>query len=116
MVHKIIANANGIEIWLDSSSADKKVSIENDVKKKLLLVDKKNKTKLAEQMKIDLQASIDHRILRTDMPFDDPAIISDPSRPDFFWDGDNLVARAVIVESVVWDGQRYVPVLKGARE
>ncbi len=114
-VHKIVANADGIEIWPDSRFSNKRTSTETDVKDKLPPQDKNDKTKIAAQMKIDLQNSIDHRDLRADMPSDDPAIISDPARPDFFWDGDDLVARAVIVESVTWDGERYAPILKRAR-
>ncbi len=115
MVHKIIASADGIEIWPDSREANKRSSTETDVKTRLLIGEREDKTKVSELMRQELQEEWDHRVARSRMPQDDPAVISDPRRPDFFWDGDDLVARSVIVESVTWDGERFVPVLKGAR-
>ena len=51
-----------------------------------------------------LQNLIDQRTLRTDLPADDPARISDPARPDWFWEGSDIVARPVVVSDPVWDG------------
>lgn len=114
-VHKIVADTNGIEIWPDSRLANRKMRTETDIKTRLPVGDRENKAKIAELMKQELQVELDHRVPRSSMPPEDPAVIADPRRPDFFWDGDDLVARAVIVESVMWDGERYVPLLVYAR-
>ena len=116
MVHKIVANADGVEIWRTSQESSRAIRTEADVKTRLALEDRENKIRIAELMKQELQAIIDHWVARSRLPQDDPAIQSDPSRPDFFWDGDDLVAREIIVESITWDGSRYVPVLRRARE
>ncbi len=69
-----------------------------------------------------LQERLATRTLVLDLSDDEPAKASDP-KADFgermFWEGQGgtkeLVSRAVIVESVVWDGARYVPSLRRAR-
>jgi len=51
------------------------------------------------------QQLIDVRIPLNDPEFvDDPAGIngSDPGRPDFFWDGGDLVARSIIISNVTF--------------
>lgn len=53
------------------------------------------------------QQLIDLRIPLTDPSLaDDPAGPNgaDPARPDFFWDGGDLVARSVIISNVHFDG------------
>ena len=48
------------------------------------------------------QELIDFRQAITDLPVDDPARISDPARPDFFWDGSDIVARSIIISDVAF--------------
>ena len=63
-----------------------------------------------------------------DLPADDPDKTADPMKGERMFHGDSdgkvqanpskndqLVSRSVIVESVVWDGDRYVPTLRRAR-
>ena len=54
-----------------------------------------------------VQAFLDVRIPRASLPSDDPDKLADPARPGLFWDGADLVARPVLVVSVVWDGTTY---------
>ena len=74
-----------------------------------------NFARKAEAARAALQAWIDDRLLLADMPADDPARISDPGLPHFFWGkldgtpdpaGPYLIGREVIVDSVTWDGTR----------
>ena len=53
-----------------------------------------------------LQAMLDVRQPRTGLPADDPDKTINPSRPDLFWDGTDLVGRAVLV-TVTWTGAAY---------
>lgn len=46
------------------------------------------------------QVLIDVRIPLADLPTDDPAKTTDPARPDFFHDGNDLVARPIIISNV----------------
>lgn len=77
------------------------------------------KDKMALAIQALLQFGLDTRIKIRDLPDDEPTKTVDPARSDFFWEGHDgnkeLVARPVIVESVVWDGTRYVPTLTRAR-
>lgn len=49
------------------------------------------------------------------VPLSDPSLVndpagpngSDPARPDFFWDGGDLVARSIIISDVSFDGVLY---------
>ena len=64
------------------------------------------------------QQLIDVRIPLTDPSLvDDPDGINgtDPARPDFFWDGGDLVARPVIISNVSYDGTRLNFTLTRAR-
>lgn len=110
-VHRIESTATHIRLWKSSDVADRK---EIDVVAELTKQGGDN-AKVAAFIKAELQASIDVVIPRKDLPKEDEAAKSNPNRPDFFWDGPNLVARPVIVESVVWDGTRYVSTLRRAR-
>ena len=68
----------------------------------------KNDKKREEEMRQKLQDKIDVRIPLTDPELvDDPAAITDPNREDFFHDKGDLVARTNVIDSVVWDGERY---------
>ncbi|KKL67496.1 hypothetical protein LCGC14_2134420 [marine sediment metagenome] len=76
--------------------------------------------KLALVLKGLLQAEIDVRILRDDLPDDEPTKTVNPDAPNFFWGDSNgviqnnpnrnnhLIARDTVVTEVVWDGTRYV--------
>jgi hypothetical protein len=81
------------------------------------------KEKMALAMRDLLQAGLDHRQKVKDLPAGDPHQATDPATlPEYgermFWEGQGankeLVARSVIVESVVWDGTVYVPSLRRA--
>jgi hypothetical protein len=52
------------------------------------------------------QDLIDYRIPLTDLPVDHPDRVTDPSRPDYFHDSGDLVARPVFISGVAWDGNR----------
>lgn len=52
------------------------------------------------------QNFIDQRIAKTSLSTDDPARLEDPARPDFFWDGNDLVARPILISNVSWDGNK----------
>ncbi len=63
-----------------------------------------------------LQAAIDLRVARADLPDDDPDKAADPALGErLFWDGGDLVARAAVVESVAFDGAKPVLSLRRAR-
>lgn len=89
-----------------------------------------NKAKTAAAFQAFLQKSLDVIQPIADLPADDPDKTTDPKLAmgeRMFWgdkDGkiqtnasknDRLVGRSVIVEFVVWDGERYVPALRRAR-
>lgn len=46
------------------------------------------------------QQLIDYRIPLADLPADEPTKTVDPARPDFFWDGTDIVSRSVIISDV----------------
>jgi len=109
-VHKIVSNDTRVQVWMDSSGPRSDFDIVQ-----LLIDHGANHHAVAAVIKSRMQQDIDVRIKRTDMPREDEARQSNPNRPDFFWDGPDLVARSVIVEDVVWNGERYVPTLRRAR-
>jgi hypothetical protein len=53
-----------------------------------------------------LQDMFDVRQPLSGLPVDDPDKTINPKRPDLFWDGTNLVGRAIVVR-VEWDGSRF---------
>lgn len=55
-----------------------------------------------------LQAAIDDRSPRSELPDDDPAKTADPAEPGYFWDGDDIVTRSAIVKSVVRVDDRLI--------
>ena len=71
--------------------------------------------KVATDLKAAIQDYFDVRILRTDLPDDEPTKTTDAVRPDLFWDGADLVGRGVVVTDVVWDGTTYGVSLRRAR-
>ena len=82
-----------------------------------------NLAKKAEAARAALQNWIDDRILLTDLSADDPARLSDPGLPHWFWGkldgtpdpaGPYLIGREVIVESLTWDGARVNLTLRRA--
>jgi len=110
-VHKIQSDGLNVTLWMDSSGP----RITFDII--AMLTDQGGENlKVAALIKAQMQNAIDVRIKRSTMPLEDEARQSNPNRPDFFWDGPDLVARSVIVEDVVWDGTRYVPTLRRARQ
>jgi hypothetical protein len=50
------------------------------------------------------QELIDQRILRTDLPADDQARLADPARADWFWDGNDVVHRPIIISEARFNG------------
>lgn len=78
-----------------------------------------DKTKTSLVLKDLLQEDLTTRIRLRDLPNDESTKTTDPAREGFFWEGRGinreLVARATIVEDVVWDGTRYVPTLREAQ-
>ena len=67
-----------------------------------------------------LQAEIDTRIPKADLPDDEPTKTVNPDAPNFFWGdsngaiqnnpnrNDHLIARDTVVTEVAFDGTRYV--------
>jgi len=113
-VHKIVSHGTRVQLWMDSSAPRSDFDIIQ------LLIDEGGDTpearvRIAGHLKQTMQDDIDVRIKRNTLPADDEARQSNPNRPDFFWDKGDLVSRPVIVESVVWDGERYVPTLRRGR-
>ena len=81
-----------------------------------------DKTKTALVLKELLQEDLTTRIRLRDLPDDEPTKTVDPVATHgerMFWDGRGanreLVSRATIVESCVWDGKRFVFSLRNAR-
>ena len=78
-----------------------------------------DKTKTALVLKELLQEDLTVRIRLRDLPDDEPTKTVDPAREDFFWEGrginKELVSRSTIVESCVWDGERFVFWMRRAR-
>jgi len=109
-VHRIISDSTHVQLWVTSSSA----SINFDIIA-MFTEQGGDNLKVAALIKQQMQDAIDVRIKRSTLPVEDEARQSDPNRPNFFWDGPDLVARSVIVEDVVWDGTRYSPALRRAR-
>ncbi len=68
-----------------------------------------------------LQDQLDFRQKLNTLPSDDPDRTTDPNKPWLFWDGPgqpgntDLVSRADVVVSVVWDGSVYVVTVSWAR-
>ena len=48
------------------------------------------------------QQRIDFRVARSTLPDDEPTKTVDPARPDYFWDGNDIVARSVIISDLAW--------------
>lgn len=110
-VHKVESDGSRIKLWIDSRGPHSDLDIVQ------MLIDQGgDKRKVAALIKQQMQDAIDVRIPLDRLPKEDPARQSNPNRPDFFWDGRDLVARSVIVEDVVWDGARYSPTLRRARQ
>lgn len=79
-----------------------------------------SKENMAQAILALLQEQLTVRQRLRDLPDDDPDKTTDPARGEkLFWEGQNanreLVGRSVIVESITWDGGRYVPTLRRAR-
>ncbi len=80
-----------------------------------------SKNKMALAIRTLLQEQLTTRVKVRDLPNNDPDKTTDPVAVHgeaMFWEGaggnKDLVSRAVIVEDVVWDGERYVPTLRRA--
>ena len=81
-----------------------------------------DKTKVAAALKLIVQEDLTTRIRLRDLPDDEPTKTVDPA-PEYgermFWEGRGanreLVSRATIVESCVWDGESYAFTLREAR-
>lgn len=111
-VRAVRAGADFVEI--DTGGTLIRVS-EADVKAK-------TKDKMAVAIQALLQEGLTTRIKLRDLPSDEPTKATDPAADygeRMFWEGQGgnreLVSRSVIVESVTWDGERYVPALRRAR-
>ncbi len=79
-----------------------------------------DKTKVALALKELLQEDLTFRQLVRDLPDDDPDKTTDPALGErLFWEGHGakreLVSRSTIVESCVWDGERFVFTMRRAR-
>ncbi len=79
-----------------------------------------DKTKAALVLKELLQEDLTFRQRTRDLPADDPDRSTNPVLGErLFWEGQGnnreLVSRSTIVESCVWDGERYVFELRRAR-
>ncbi len=80
-----------------------------------------DKTKVAAVLKEILQADLEFTQRVIDLPDDDPDKAADPAKGErMFWRGGGgpnrlLVSRSTVVESCVWDGERYVFTLRRAR-
>lgn len=66
------------------------------------------------ELKNLLQGALDQRERRSTLAREDPDGGSDPGREDLFWNGEDLVSRGVVVESVTWDGETYALELRRA--
>ena len=69
--------------------------------------------KIAAKLQEVLQAEIDFRVPRSSLPDDEETKKTDPDRPNFFWDGDDIVARSNIITVEYVDGV-YVPSVRVA--
>lgn len=82
-----------------------------------------SKDKMATAIKALLQEQLTTRIKLRDLPddeeFKNEAPLIEKYGETMFWEGldadRELISRAVIVEDVTWDGERYVPHLRRAR-
>lgn len=82
-----------------------------------------SKDKMALAIKELLQEQLTTRTRLRDLPDDEEFREVEPPVATYgermFWEGNGinseLVSRAVIVEDVTWDGERYVPTLRRAR-
>ena len=104
-VHKIEYEGEFPVIW---PSADKRVDLTG-----VTIVGPR--AAKSDRIKLALQTLLDYRVPRSSMPDDEPTKTADPAQPNFFWDGGDIVARSVIVEAAVWDGERFSVTLKRAR-
>ena len=69
--------------------------------------------KTAAKLQEILQAEIDFRVPRSSLPDDEETKKIDPALPNFFWDGDDIVARNNIITVSYVDGN-YVPTVRVA--
>ncbi len=66
---------------------------------------------IANAIAVNLQQQVDIKQQRSSLPNDDPDKTTNPDRADLFWDGPDLVGRAITV-SVTWTGSEYVVSVK----
>ena len=62
---------------------------------------------IANAIATNLQQQVDVKQPRSGLPNDDPDKTTNPNRPDLFWDGPDLIGRAIDVY-VNWVGGEYV--------
>ena len=78
-----------------------------------------DKTRLALALKTLIQEDLTLRIKVRDLPADEPTKTVDPAREGFLWEGKggnrDLVSRSTIVESCIWDGERFVFTMRRAQ-
>ena len=91
-------------VWL-ASNDQRTVNI-GTIRSAMPANQRNNVAAVVEAVRKALQASLDVRIPRTSLPLDDPDLISDPARPDLFWDGTDIVGRSVLV-TLSWSGNAY---------
>jgi len=109
-VHKIESTATHVRLWKDSNVANR---TDIDIIAELITQGGPgNEIKVAAVIQSLLQASLDVRQIRNQLPQDDPDRNTNPNRPDLFWEQNELVGRSVEVYNVTWDGTVYVVSLR----
>jgi len=121
-----ITKSDGLDIRL-AHPANRAAMLDGDREKIYDLVSDSrfqdvDKAKVAAALKLIVQEDLTTRIKLRDLPDDEPTKTVDPAPvygERMFWQGNGanreLVSRATIVESVVWDGERFVFALRDAR-
>lgn len=100
-----------IGVWFSSSNR-KLVNI-GQVRSAMPANRRNNAAAVVAAVQQALQNALDVRIPRASLPLDDPDLLTDPARPDLFWDGPDLVGRSVLA-TVGWDAStsRYTLMLQ----
>jgi len=78
---------------------------------RLLVSGQKTTAKIIAAFETILQAELDTRIPRSSLPDDEDTKFTDPAQPNFFWDGDDLVARSETITIEFIDG-KYLPTVR----
>lgn len=108
MVATIKRASDGEGLQWETKTGEFKIS---DIEK--TVEGEKTSAKIAFKLQEELQAQMDFRVPIASLPDDEETKKTDPARPNFFWDGTDIVARSNIITVAYIDG-KYIPTVRVA--